>query len=417
VCRRVPGDASLGATSRMSRPRGRAGWQGFWILLLWMVTARSSSADFVSVREAFGQLPFVAATRGMLGDTMEKRHDLISKAKEGVEDVQAQATSAFQSLPIPAVPYGEIMASVHEGGLLSVLRGFHWVGKGTGKQLNWSRQGGGYRPLDLEGSEPDHCLPGYSQLTQLRRGPLTRNIDRVNRELASAVVNALSQDGWEKVTEKDEIKVWIRDAATVHTGRFPEGVGPTKLTGPTKFLCVRAIGIIDSPLPQVYDLFRSNEFVREYNEYCQECEDVGFIDPATKVTWATSKPFFPFSSRDFVTRSHYRRLRDGSLVLATMSEQLPCADFQERGLSDEYVRMDMTLGGYVLRPIDGGRKTEFQMLSLANPGGALDSTVGAMMLKVCVATGPIGLIQSVRRLAPQVAGYRKGQASKAVTMS
>ena len=33
----------------------------------------------------------------------------------------------------------------------------------------------------------------------------------------------------------------------------------------------------------------------------------------------------PFAPRDFVTRCHYRRLRDGSLVLATMSEQVgPC---------------------------------------------------------------------------------------------
>jgi hypothetical protein len=45
--------------------------------------------------------------------------------------------------------------------------------------------------------------------------------------------------------------------------------------------------------------------------------------------------------------------------------QLPCEEHQAKGeASGEYCRMDVTLGGYVLRPVDGGRKTEFHVLSM-----------------------------------------------------
>ena len=126
----------------------------------------------MSARQAFGELPVVVATRGMLGrtsqdaevamssairrvdDTMEKRHGFLSNARARVGGVKAQATTAFQSLPIPAAPYGEIMASVHEGGLLSVAKGFHWVGEGKVKRLNWTRPRTECQPLDIEGSCP-----------------------------------------------------------------------------------------------------------------------------------------------------------------------------------------------------------------------------------------------------------------------
>jgi hypothetical protein len=126
----------------------------------------------MSARQAFGALPVVVATRGMLGrtsqdaevamnsairavdDTMEKRHGFLSNARARVGGLSAQATAAFQLLPIPAAPYGEIMASVHAGGLLSVARGFHWVGEGKVKRLKWTRPRTQLLPLDIEGSWP-----------------------------------------------------------------------------------------------------------------------------------------------------------------------------------------------------------------------------------------------------------------------
>ena len=39
------------------------------------------------------------------------------------------------------------------------------------------------------------------------------------------------------------------------------------------------------------------------------------------------------------------------------------------------------------------------MLSLANPGGAFDSTIGALFLNGFASWGPIDMINSVRKLA------------------
>ncbi len=43
-----------------------------------------------------------------------------------------------------------------------------------------------------------------------------------------------------------------------------------KLGKSAQFAAVKATGIIDAPLQQVYDLFTDNSRVSEYNEYCKE---------------------------------------------------------------------------------------------------------------------------------------------------
>ncbi|EKX47403.1 hypothetical protein GUITHDRAFT_106846 [Guillardia theta CCMP2712] len=253
--------------------------------------------------------------------------------------------------------------------------------------------------LDVAGSKPDH-LKGFESHRCIKSGPLAQQVDKVNAELTSKILNAFSKPGWVPVTQKDGIEVWKRDASDIETGSFPQGVGPRK-SGKGKFLCVRARGIIDANINEVYRLFQTNDYVLEYNSMCQECIDVGWLDPSTKLTWASSKRIGPILPRDFVTRCHYRRLRDGTIVLATMSEPLPCEEFRQGG---EYCRMDVTLGGYLLRPIDHGTRTEFSMLSLANPGGVLDSQVGAMISNMVCATGPITFISSVRSLTARLKG-------------
>ena len=41
-----------------------------------------------------------------------------------------------------------------------------------------------------------------------------------------------------------------------------------------------------------------------------------------QVTWASSKTYFPFKPRDFVTRSHNTVLKDGTYVVLTRSEDI-----------------------------------------------------------------------------------------------
>jgi hypothetical protein len=185
------------------------------LLLFWAATIQKCEADRAVIQNDlprwFKQPPFVSEARVLFDRTTRQAERAIDSTRRGLDEagekqrgyvsnmqriVSERVQGAFQTLPRLSPPYEDILAAVHEGGLLSVAQGFHWVGEGKLKRLAWTRQRGGLLPLDIEGSEPDHCLPGYSPLTVLRQGALSRNVEKVNRELASAVIDALSQEGY-----------------------------------------------------------------------------------------------------------------------------------------------------------------------------------------------------------------------------
>ena len=171
-------------------------------------------------------------------------------------------------------------------------------------------------------------------------------------------------------------------------------------------MCLWARGLVEAPIDKVFHLFLSNDYVQDYNPMCQECLDIGWLYRATSLTWATSRRVGPISPRDFVTRCHYRKLRDGTLVVAQMSEQLPCLEFRANGLSTTpYTRMEVLLCGYILRPIQNGAQTELHMLSLSNPGGIFDTQIGAATANFFAATGPVNVITAIRKLCRQDFDY------------
>ena len=43
--------------------------------------------------------------------------------------------------------------------------------------------------------------------------------------------------------------------------------------------------------------------------------DLDALDEDTSVTWASSKTYFPFKPRDFVTRCHNAKMSDGTYVV------------------------------------------------------------------------------------------------------
>jgi len=226
-------------------------------------------------------------------------------------------------------------------------------------------------------------------------------VSESNLELSRQVLELMTKQDWQSVGEKDGITVQRRGGEDVDIRGFPPGVGPRVTSDVSKFICVRAVGEIDASIDKVYGLFLSNDYVCEYNDLCQEVRDVGFLDPSTKVSWASSKRIGPFAPRDFVTRCHYRRLWDGSLLLSTMSERtLECNSFRAEGVSaGQYCRMDIILAGYLFQSIDSGTRTRVEMVSMANPGGVLDSTVGAMISSMLCSTGPLKFVAALRRLS------------------
>jgi hypothetical protein len=43
----------------------------------------------------------------------------------------------------------------------------------------------------------------------------------------------------------------------------------------------------------------------------------------TKIVWACSPAIFPFKARDFCTVVHFRKLKDGTVVVLNRSQDLP----------------------------------------------------------------------------------------------
>lgn len=55
--------------------------------------------------------------------------------------------------------------------------------------------------------------------------------------------------------------------------------------------------------------------VKEYNELFADGRDLETVAENTKISWAASTPVFPFKARDFCTIVHFRKLKDGTLVV------------------------------------------------------------------------------------------------------
>jgi len=319
--------------------------------------------------------------------------DLGNKIEGGFTKAKDRVCSAAFATSLPV---SEFFSKAHERGRVGLTDLRARIPELFGQRINHGKGG----PVTLVGSHPDDTLPGYSEDSRLKNGPLTKDVEGVNVELTGSILNAFAMTGWEQFASKSGVTVWRRDSSDIKLGSFPDEVGPPRSEDKKagKFLCVRAAGTIDAPVDDVYRLFLTNEYVYRYNNICQECLDLGWLDRATKLTWSSSKRMGPIHSRDFVTRCHYRKLRDGSVVMATMSEQLPCEEQRRSGRSASYCRMDVTIGGYLLRPSADGKQTEFNMISLANPGGVLDSPVGAKLSNWVCATGPVNFVNSIRQI-------------------
>lgn len=119
------------------------------------------------------------------------------------------------------------------------------------------------------------------------------------------------------------------------------------------------------------------------------------------MTWSASSRIGPFKERDFVTRVHYRTLTDDTLLVVNRAEDHPLAP-----QSDRYLRMEIVLGGNVMRAVPGMKdKTAFTMLTHVNPGGVAETRLGTMIMNSAAANGPTKFVQGLREcLARDAAG-------------
>eukprot|EP00286_Rhodomonas_abbreviata_P014913 CAMPEP_0181339794 /NCGR_PEP_ID=MMETSP1101-20121128/29478_1 /TAXON_ID=46948 /ORGANISM="Rhodomonas abbreviata, Strain Caron Lab Isolate" /LENGTH=430 /DNA_ID=CAMNT_0023450851 /DNA_START=207 /DNA_END=1496 /DNA_ORIENTATION=- len=190
-----------------------------------------------------------------------------------------------------------------------------------------------------------------------------------NKMLLGRLFSVLAGDGWEHVLHKDGVDVYRKRIVDMYQGG-------------EKFYCIKAVGVIDAKAGDIYDLLKDTERVNEYNEECAAVKDIETLNDDTKVTWASSKTYFPFKARDFVTRVHNTKLNDGTYVVMSQSQDMAYKP-PEGG---EFVRTEVLLSGNVMRPDPSDpNKTQFTTVAHINPGGAADTPLGAQLAnRICV---------------------------------
>jgi len=217
-----------------------------------------------------------------------------------------------------------------------------------------------------------------------------------NKMLLGRLFSVLAGDGWEHVLHKDGVDVYRKRIVDMYQGG-------------EKFYCIKAVGVIDAKAGDIYDLLKDTERVNEYNEECAAVKDIETLNDDTKVTWASSKTYFPFKARDFVTRVHNTKLNDGTYVVMSQSQDMAYKP-PEGG---EFVRTEVLLSGNVMRPDPSDpNKTQFTTVAHINPGGAADTPLGAQLAnRICV-HGPVSFI---RKLENAVHTHGEEQAAAAAS--
>lgn len=137
----------------------------------------------------------------------------------------------------------------------------------------------------------------------------------------------------------------------------------------------------------------------------REIADIDRLSEDTKVTWSASGRYGPFRARDACTIVHFRKLRDGSLVVINRA-----AEHVKAPRSDKYVRSQVLLAGNVMRahPTDPN-KTLLTTLTHINPGGCVDTKAGAAMINMITATSPVLFHRKVEVAARKAMREREGE--------
>eukprot|EP00903_Cladosiphon_okamuranus_P007169 g6961.t1 len=214
-----------------------------------------------------------------------------------------------------------------------------------------------------------------------------------NDASVEAVLSVIESDGWEYVTTKSDVVV-VRKFMPPPP-KASSGGGVVDEGAAAKFACVKAMGTLDADAGELYKLFLDNERVHEYNDNCKEVRDLEQLSRDTKVSWASTPRYGPFKARDFVTAVHYRTLDDGTMMVINRPVEHPAA---RRG--KKYVRAEILIATNIMRPnSDDPAKTDFISVTHINPGGIVDSKLGAKIVNRLCAKAPVNLLVALEHAA------------------
>jgi len=204
-------------------------------------------------------------------------------------------------------------------------------------------------------------------------------VEETNRQLVASLLDIAACSGWEQISSSNDVEVFKMTLSPDHE------VAGRAIKEEAKFAIVKAQAVLDAAPEQVYAYFMDNKRVHEYNEYCTQVEDLEYLDATTKISWSCSGPIASgaISARDFVTRSHYCALDDGTLIVANRAEEHAKAP-----PSGAFVRMKMIWGGNIIRR-HGRDQTLLTTITHINPGGAGETRYGSIFLNATAASGKL----------------------------
>ena len=219
----------------------------------------------------------------------------------------------------------------------------------------------------------------YEELLTKRRNSMYYSF--MNDRTLSKVLEYIDPEdvGWELVRDGSADGM---GGVTIHR-KVPTG---------QRFAVVRASGIIRASAEDIVKLFEDNSRVPEYNKFFDTGRDLEMVAEDTKVVWAAAPPIFPFKPRDFCTVVHYRRYRDGTVIVLNRATRHPDAP-----VTGKYVRGQILLGANIIEPIGGSsnKVCKFTMLTQLNPGGFSPPIV----VNQIASYGPINFFRDVQRCA------------------
>jgi len=201
----------------------------------------------------------------------------------------------------------------------------------------------------------------------------------------------IDSDGWNLVVVTDgpnPISVWSK--------KLPPGShvasDDANDVAAAKHACIKATAVIKAPPREVFKLFLDNSRVSEYNEHCNDLEDLEHLSPDTKISWSVTTPFGPFKARDFVTMVHYREERSTGVLMAVNRP----ASHPDKPLNSVFQRGEVLLAGNVMEPVAGDpSSTKLTLITHINPGGIVDNAVGAVIMNKLTATSPVEFIKKL----------------------
>ena len=175
---------------------------------------------------------------------------------------------------------------------------------------------------------------------------------------------------------------------SLHKRRFEFETPPSYLSDIDKLAfrrheCVRGIGIVNAPPDAIFEAFRDNAKILEFNDNIQRIKDL-YTFPVrvtqdsitlTKVSWSKASPKnIPFvKPREFYSIVSFTKFRNGTYVIINRPAYL----FGEPK-DAQSVRGSLLLSGNIIEPYQN--RTKITQVIHINPGGSADSAAIAWII-------------------------------------